>query len=228
MKFAAMLLFLLPYFSIASGQTSEPRAKGDLTYSLPQSAIDADVSGTVLLRIDIDDTGKAIRAELVGGPMWPCGTMPKEAIGDLRSTITEALMKVSFEPAMKDGKATSGQIGYRLQLKNPKFHKPADVDPSTGKPKPRMITGGIVTGRAKHLVKPAYPPAARASRERGAVTVEVLIDEEGRVIQAGAISGSPGLRMAAREAACASTFSSTSIEGNPVKVSGTLTYNFAP
>jgi TonB family protein len=93
-------------------------------------------------------------------------------------------------------------------------------------PAPKMITGGVLNGKATNLVKPAYPAAARAVNASGAVNVQVTIDEEGNVISAAAVSGHPLLRAAAVEAARASKFSPTRLSGQPVKVTGVIVYNF--
>lgn len=92
----------------------------------------------------------------------------------------------------------------------------------------KTISGGILNGKANSLPKPPYPPAARAVRASGAVSVQVLIDEGGNVISASAVSGHPLLQPAAVAAARAAKFSPTLLEGNPVKVSGVITYNFVP
>jgi TonB family protein len=90
----------------------------------------------------------------------------------------------------------------------------------------RQISGGVLNGKAKSLPKPVYPPAARAVKASGAVTVQVLIDETGAVISATAINGHPLLREAATSAARGAVFSPTLLQGQPVKVSGVITYNF--
>lgn len=91
-----------------------------------------------------------------------------------------------------------------------------------------QINGGVLNGKAKTLVKPAYPPAARAVKARGAVSVQVVIDELGNISSANAISGHPLLRAAAEEAARSSVFEPTLLEGQPVRVSGIIVYNFVP
>jgi protein TonB len=58
------------------------------------------------------------------------------------------------------------------------------------------------------------------------VTVEILIDEQGRVVSARATSGHALLRAAAQSSAYQARFSPTSISGHPVKVAGVITYNF--
>src|SRR5215213_4294124 len=91
---------------------------------------------------------------------------------------------------------------------------------------PKSVSGGVLNGKAINLVKPAYPAAAKAVRAAGAVNVQVTIDETGNVISANAVSGHPLLRAAAVEAARASKFSPTRLEGQPVKVTGVIVYNF--
>ena len=86
----------------------------------------------------------------------------------------------------------------------------------TEKPVPKIISGGVVNGKATNLVKPPYPAAARAVRASGAVNVQVTIDENGNVISASAVSGHPLLRAAATSAARSSKFSPTLLSGQPV------------
>jgi TonB family protein len=56
--------------------------------------------------------------------------------------------------------------------------------------------------------------------------VQVTIDETGKVISARAISGHPLLQAAATQAAYSARFSPTQLSGQPVKVTGTINYNF--
>jgi protein TonB len=100
--------------------------------------------------------------------------------------------------------------------------------PVAKKEPPKTISGGVLNGKAVSLPKPPYPPAARAVRASGAVSVQVLIDESGRVVSASAASGHPLLRAAAEQAARGARFSPTLLSGQPVKVSGIITYNFVP
>jgi len=90
----------------------------------------------------------------------------------------------------------------------------------------KQVSGGVLNGKAQTLAKPAYPAAARAVNAEGAVSVQVLIDEEGTVVSADAVSGHPLLREAARSAAFQSKFRPTSLSGQAVKVSGVIVYNF--
>jgi len=92
----------------------------------------------------------------------------------------------------------------------------------------KTIVGGVVNGRALFLPKPPYPVAAREVRAKGTVEVKVLIDEAGKVIFACAINGAKELQRASEISAYGSRFSPTLLSGQPVKVSGVITYNFIP
>ncbi|HET9524533.1 MAG TPA: TonB family protein [Pyrinomonadaceae bacterium] len=103
---------------------------------------------------------------------------------------------------------------------------PAVANRASTSPLQAPITGGVVNGRALRLPKPEYPRSARDAGASGTVEVEVLIDETGRVISARAISGHPELRKTSEDAASRAEFSPTKIAGQPVKVTGTILYNF--
>lgn len=94
------------------------------------------------------------------------------------------------------------------------------------KPKPLMISKGVITSDALSLPKPTYPEMAKAMRIQGKVSIQVLIDETGKVSSARAIDGHPLLRQVSEKAAYQARFSPTMLGDQRVKVSGVITYNF--
>jgi len=97
---------------------------------------------------------------------------------------------------------------------------------STPTPPRAPISGGVLNGKAINLPKPGYPPIARAAHAAGTVVVQVLIDENGNVVSAKAVSGHPLLQAVAVAAARQARFSPTKLSGQPVKVTGVIQYNF--
>ncbi|HWS87405.1 MAG TPA: energy transducer TonB [Pyrinomonadaceae bacterium] len=89
-----------------------------------------------------------------------------------------------------------------------------------------VVQGGILNGKALSKPAPVYPLAAKAAGVAGTVVVRVTLDESGRVQTAEATSGPEMLREAAEEAARKAQFSPTLLSGQPVRVSGDITYNF--
>jgi TonB family protein len=85
----------------------------------------------------------------------------------------------------------------------------------------------ILNGRALDLPKPEYTPDARARRLSGTVVVKVEIDEKGKVLNAKDMcQGLPFLTEAAIKAALQARFSPTLLNGQPIKVTGVIAYNF--
>jgi TonB family protein len=107
--------------------------------------------------------------------------------------------------------------------------KPAeasDVQSAQSGQKRAPISGGVLNGKALYLPKPDYPPEAQSAKASGTVVVQVTIDEQGGVLVAQAVSGHPLLQAAAVAAARQARFSPTTLMGEPVKVTGVITYNF--
>jgi TonB family protein len=99
--------------------------------------------------------------------------------------------------------------------------------PPLEQPKPpQVVSKGVITGLATYLPRPVYTEMAKRVRAQGSVSVQVLIDETGRVISAKALGGSPFLTVEAQKAAMQARFNPTLLSNKPVKVSGTITYNF--
>lgn len=125
-------------------------------------------------------------------------------------------------PPIGSGTGTITTTPARVQI--------ADEPPPPEAPKPTPprapISGGVLNGKAISLPKPAYPAIARAARASGTVVVQVLIDENGNVVSANAVSGHPLLQAVAVGAARQAKFSPTKLSGQPVKVTGVIQYNF--
>ena len=132
---------------------------------------------------------------------------------------------------MKTGKVTlkdGGEIDVvpdndePADLPEPAEPPPPPVKGATGKP----ISGGVLNGKAISKPEPAYPRIAQAVKASGTVVVQITVDESGKVVSANAVSGHPLLHNAAVQAARQARFSPTLLSGKPVKVTGTITYNF--
>ncbi len=89
-----------------------------------------------------------------------------------------------------------------------------------------VVTGGLVEGHALERPAPEYPAIARVARASGPVVVQMVVDEEGKVVAAQVVSGPTLLRAAALKAAREWRFTPTLLDGHPVKVTGTVTFTF--
>ncbi len=97
-----------------------------------------------------------------------------------------------------------------------------------GQPAPKKIkvSGGVLQASAMKRPQPAYPKEAKKARVQGDVQIQILVSEEGKVIETLVISGPEELREVALEAARKWEFKPTELSGVPVKVQGVLTFRF--
>jgi hypothetical protein len=95
-------------------------------------------------------------------------------------------------------------------------------------PKPQKVSEALLRGRAIVKINPD-PPANTGAMPVffRSVAVVILVSEQGRVIQAKAISGHPTLRGPAVDAARKWVFEPSTLNGQPVKVESVLTFVFS-
>ncbi|HEX8474797.1 MAG TPA: TonB family protein [Pyrinomonadaceae bacterium] len=125
------------------------------------------------------------------------------------------------------GGGGGGAVGPVVKVEDDDPPPPPRPTPTPAPPKPKtIVSGGVLNGKAISKPQPAYPAIAKAARASGTVTVQIVVDESGSVISAKAVGGHPLLQQAAVGAARQARFSPTLLSGQPVKVSGVITYNF--
>jgi periplasmic protein TonB len=86
---------------------------------------------------------------------------------------------------------------------------------------------GSLIGYATRQAQPVYPAAARSMRASGTVKVEVTVDEAGEVAEVQKASGHSLLQGAARDAIRKWKFKPFVRDGQPVKATGFVTFNFS-
>lgn len=140
--------------------------------------------------------------------------------------------KEEMETARISASSSPSEKAADIKTIDPAGAPPVPAEPAIPErarpPRPEMISGGVLNGKATVLPKPVYPRAAREKKAQGAVSVMVVVDEEGNVIEANAVTGHELLREAAVDAAWKAKFSPTKLSGEPIKVKGVIVYNFVP
>lgn len=206
---------------ILSAQVGNAGVKviNDPSPNFPPEAGEAMFGDKIVVSVAIDKSGKVSKAGITF-MMIPCDDKARKTAERIGEAALRAAKETTFEPFIENGKPVERALRLTYSL------KPRE-QPVTAR-EPKTIVGGVINGRAKSLAKPDYPAAARAARIGGAVSVQVLIAENGRLLSAAPLSGHPELYGAAVSAACRSEFEPTKLEGNPVKVSGVITYNWVP
>jgi protein TonB len=176
----------------------------------------------------------------------PTAKQPSQVVANNKAAASDASKQPNTQPTTAPASTSSAPViktsapvndkptvSSNEQAKN-SSDKPAEaksVDQMATKPviKPLLkpVSGGVLNGKALNLPKPTYPIAAKNTRMSGLVVVEVVIDINGKVISARAVSGPGLLQQAAVQAAYQARFSPTLVSDQPVKVVGTISYNFA-
>lgn len=140
------------------------------------------------------------------------------------AVVNQRLVHLVYVRADRD--EAEGAAGWKVVTDTLGVEPPANPSPDALKMS-RIVTGGVLNGKALRKPLPDYPRPAKKARASGTVVVQITVDEEGNVISAKAISGHSLLHAAAEDAARHAKFSPTLLCGNPVKVTGVITYNFA-
>lgn len=89
------------------------------------------------------------------------------------------------------------------------------------------IEVGSLLAYATRQAPPIYPNAARTARQTGMVKVEVTIDENGEVAKVEKTSGPMMLQAAAKDAILKWRFTPFTRDGQPVRATGFVSFNFS-
>lgn len=113
-----------------------------------------------------------------------------------------------------------------VQQENPTTKAPETKTPETTVVSNEPANFGALNRFATRLAMPFYPAIERQRQTEGLVTVEITLDEEGKVTSAKAVSGPRGLRQSAEDAVRKSKFKPVVVDEKPVKATGFINFNF--
>jgi TonB family protein len=154
--------------------------------------------------------------------------------GDIQKALNDYQKAADLDPNNEVAKTGL----QRLQAEQAKLDPPVQTPPQ---PEPKPAANAAVSETAKptslplgaglkdqavKLVMPIYTSMDRQRNLQGIVTVEVALDEEGKVVDAKATTGPKLLRASAEDAARRTKFKPALFEGKPIKASGFINYNF--
>lgn len=146
--------------------------------------------------------------------------IPNQPVTQPTTQQQSASPNVNQQVNQSSGQATA-QKTFQMPAQQP---QPAAAD--TAKPTSPVDVGSLLSYATKQT-QPVYPPAARSMRSSGVVTVKVTIDEEGKVAEIDSASGPSLLQGAAKDAIKNWRFRPFMRDGQPVKATGFVSFNFS-
>ena len=132
----------------------------------------------------------------------------------------------SLQPARNSAFA-QGKVNKESEVDKQKTITACEL-PEQEKPNGEIKRVSQLCGRALSLPKPAYPEEAKANRISGTVVVDIVTNEEGRVVWAKATSGPELLWGVSVKAACRARYSPTLISGRAIRTESSIQYLFKP
>lgn len=141
----------------------------------PPEAKAEGIEGLVKVDVVVNDEGDVTEAEAMSGPEI------------LRTAAVEAVRRWKYQPLGVEVHATVN-VNFTLASKAPEGNI-------------NVVTEARKKGlKIVKMVKPVYPPEAKAKGIEGLVKIKVVVDKEGAVKEAEAMSGPEALKTAALEA----------------------------
>jgi TonB family protein len=222
-----------PYSAEAVTESVQPLADGNRIVRKSAAVVYRDAEGRTRREQSMTNVGPFATAG--DAPPVIFINDPVAGVGYTLDARTHTARKTSgfafgFGPPPLDGPA-GGLPFKRPAPPEPGMPPPAGVElrvgPGGARPAPPLPPGeGGLRQSATKRIQPQYPPIAKAAGAEGLVAVQVVIDEQGNVASARAVSGHPLLRDASVDAARQWVFKPTVVNGKPAKVSGVITFSF--
>lgn len=156
-----------------------------------------------------------------------------EKNGDISKAMADFQKAVDLDG---NNEAAKGSL-QRLQLQQAELNpEPKTKEPElipiaapvvAEAPKPAgLVNIGSLKNHAVKLAMPVYSAVDRQRNIQGIVTVQITLDEEGKVVDVKAVSGPTSLRATSEDAIRRSKFKPVQIGDKTVKATGFINYNF--
>jgi TonB family protein len=150
-----------------------------------------------------------------------------EKMGDFQKAIDDYRKAYELDASNEPAKNNLQRLLAEQSKKLPK----TQIKEAVSVPEPAVASQTVALGQLKgyavKLETPVYPLNAQQFKIGGAVTVQITLDQEGKVVSARASDGPSLLRSASEEAARKSKFKPARIGSLAVKATGFIIYNFS-
>jgi protein TonB len=166
--------------------------------------------------LPVERRAAAVRSTAVA-PISPPGHIANDPVVHETTPVVEGGLPAGFGSSV-----APGRLGPSIDM----TPLPPPPPPAAEKPKLFRVGGDIREPRKLVHVPAEYPEIARRARVEGLVIIEAMIDERGFVRDARVLRSVPLLDAAALAAATQWRYTPTLLNGVPVRVLMSITFNF--
>lgn len=209
---AVALVALALLVLVAAGVYSRPRPINSITAETV-AVRNTDGSNTMALPSESADNQKASKGHEGPPPTPPTPPAEPAAAAQPPQTPQPAQPTQAAQPAQPARPAEPVEPGEQ--------DKDSEKDKSWKENKEKIKKGELI-----EAPRPAYPDEIKEQKIEGIVVVVITIGNDGNVIYAKAKSGPEALYGVSEAAARKARFKPTMLDGQPVKVTGLMTYDF--
>lgn len=126
---------IAPWFLFLLSQTPEVLDTADALY--PPAALVARIEAQVLLRLEVDPTGRVSEAKVVDVTLLPVDPSRTSTLGeDFAEAARAAALQLRFRPIVVDGEAVAFELDYTLRFTLPEPPPPEVLPPPAPPPTP--------------------------------------------------------------------------------------------
>jgi TonB family protein len=159
----------------------------------------------------------------VSAPVQSAPVKTENTVAQNKSESANTVAQNAQQPVARQRVAANNNEAEKASdpiVNTAKSEKPATIAAGD------MMQVGSLVDLATKKVNPAYPQVARTARISGIVKVEVVLDEDGKVAEVRNAAGPEMLRRAAMDAVKRWQFKPATRDGQPVRASGFVNFNF--
>jgi hypothetical protein len=215
-------------------ETHKHDAQGNLSETVVRDARGAVLSKTIY-KYELDEHGNWIQMT-ASIAVSNSGKINYEPIEITKRQITYYLIDEPAQREASSGRAAVAPVAegdkVSRRIESPDAKKASGVNKSNAvlqnspAREGALLNVGLLNKRSSALPKPAFPVNSRRLDEPVTVTVEVVVDITGRVVEARAQNGPEALREPSESAARRAVFLPFYVAGRPVRARGLLNYSF--
>src|SRR5271169_1274877 len=165
---------------------------------------------------------KQVQTDIVNGQLRTPTKIPEKVQMIKEDEAPPPVMSASGVVGGVPGGVPGGQMGGVIGG----IISSAPMVPKVATPQRIRVSQGVTQGMILRKVQPAYPPLARQARIQGPVVLQAEIGKDGSIQNLRLISGHPMLAPAAIEAIKQWKYKPYILNGEPVEVETTITFNF--